>query len=43
LPPPALEEIVIRPRKNELVVTAFGLGWLPWAVDGTGTVVGLFE
>ncbi len=28
-PPPALEEIIIRPRKNELVVTAFGLGWLP--------------
>lgn len=42
LPEPVLEEITIRPRKNELVVTAFGIGWLPWAVEGPGGVVGLW-
>lgn len=42
LPEPVVEEIVIRPRKNELMVTAFGIGWLPWAVEGPGGVVGLW-
>ena len=35
-PSPVVEATLIRPRKNELVVTVFGIGWLPWAVDGQG-------
>lgn len=42
LPPLVLEEIVIPPRKNELVVTTFGIGWLPWAVQEPGGLVGLW-
>jgi len=33
---------VIRPRKNELEVAAFGLAWLPYEVGADSTLKPLF-
>jgi hypothetical protein len=38
-----LEELVIRPRKNELEVPAFGLAWLPYEVGADNTIRPLFD
>lgn len=37
-----LEELAIRPRKNELEVAAFGLGWLPYEVGADKVARPLF-
>lgn len=37
-----LEELVIRPRKNELAVPVFGLAWLPYEVGADNTLRPLF-
>jgi hypothetical protein len=37
-----LEELVIRPRKNELEVPAFGLAWLPYELGADNTLRPLF-
>ncbi|MEN6546294.1 MAG: ATP-binding protein [Armatimonadia bacterium] len=37
-----VEELGIRPRKNELEVAAFGLGWLPYEVGADGVARPLF-
>ncbi|MEN6305841.1 MAG: hypothetical protein ABFD96_24160, partial [Armatimonadia bacterium] len=37
-----VEELGIRPRKNELEVAAFGLGWLPYEVGADGVARPLY-
>jgi len=38
-----LTEVVIPPRKSDLAIRAFGLAWMPWAVNADGTSQPLFR
>jgi len=37
-----LKEALVRPRKSDITIAAFGLAWTPWAIDSDGIAQPLF-